>query len=129
MFRAHGGKNGVQLSTWQHIYVVELVSGPSLAFLIVIIWSKFVFLNAVCQKHYKKSSFARKTVNSYYLVQVGLFLDPQRGPDNSPYLDQIVIIKNGHLFAFVFFYVLKCLFYCVLYNINQNLPKKGPQKR
>ena len=33
------------------------LSGPSLGFWGVTIWSKFVFLNTVCQKHYKNMGF------------------------------------------------------------------------
>ena len=45
--------------TLQHIYAVELLSGPSLALLEVIIWSKFVFSKTpIAKKHYKNRSFS-----------------------------------------------------------------------
>ena len=83
-----------------YIYAVELLSGPSLAFWGVIIWSKFVFsFNSACQKALYKQGFqhiclkrkiARKQIRGYCLVQVGHFLSPKLGPDNNPYLDQII---------------------------------------
>ena len=66
-----------------YIYAVRLLSGPSLALLEVIIWSKFVFSKTpIAKKHYKNRGFspfvfwkkiARKNFGSYYLVQVGVF--------------------------------------------------------
>ena len=45
---------------------------------------------------------SRKTFDGYYLVQVGHFLDPKLGPDNNPYLDQMITITNGHFLFFCF---------------------------
>ena len=67
-----------------YIYAVKLLSGPSLGFLEVIIWSKFAFFSKtlIAKQHYKNSGFstffgrnncAAKKVGSYYLVQVGVF--------------------------------------------------------
>ena len=64
------------------MYVVELLSGPSLALLEVIIWSKFVFSKTpIAKKHYKNRGFGpfflekncAQKIGSYYLVQVGVF--------------------------------------------------------
>ena len=42
-----------------YIYAVELLSGPSLALLEVIIWSKFVFSKTqIPKKHYKNRGFS-----------------------------------------------------------------------
>ena len=67
-----------------HIYIyvaVELLSGPSLGGLEVIVWSKFVFSKTPIAKHTIKivvsahvfGKIARKKNGSYYLVQVGVF--------------------------------------------------------
>ena len=66
-----------------YIYAVRLLSGPSLALLEVIIWSKFVFSKTpIAKKHYKNRGFSpfflektivHKKIGSYYLVQVGVF--------------------------------------------------------
>ena len=65
-----------------YIYAVRLLSGPSLALLEVIIWSKFVFSKTpIAKKHYKNRGFSpfywkknvHKNFGSYYLVQVGVF--------------------------------------------------------
>ena len=93
------------------MHAVELLSGPSSAFLIVNIWSKFVLKTLFVKQHYKIgvsadvfSKNARANLNSYSLVQVGLFLDPQLGPDNNPTLDQTITVQNRH-FCFL---LLKC---------------------
>ena len=66
-----------------YICAVRLLSGPSLALLEVIIWSKFVFSKTpIAKKHYKNRGFSpfflekkivHKKFGSYYLVQVGVF--------------------------------------------------------
>ena len=46
---------GMHVYVYVYVYIyiaVELLSGPSLAFLMVINWAKFVFFYTVCQKHY-----------------------------------------------------------------------------
>ena len=72
---------------YTHIYIyvwaVELLSGPSLGVLNVIIWSKFVFYKTpIVKKHYKNRGFspfflqkqiARQNFKCYYLVQVDAF--------------------------------------------------------
>ena len=47
-------------SIYIYIYAVELLSGPSLALLKVIIWSKFVFFykTPIVKKHYKNRGFS-----------------------------------------------------------------------
>ena len=45
--------NYMHVCICMYICAVELLSGPSLACLNVIIWAKFVFFNSVCQKRYK----------------------------------------------------------------------------
>ena len=70
-------------SIYIYIYAVELLSGPSLGVLNVIIWSKFVFYKTpIVKKHYKNRGFspfflqekiARQNFKCYYLVQVDAF--------------------------------------------------------
>ena len=62
---------------------VKLLSGPSLALLEVIIWSKFVFFSKTpiakntikigVSAHCFWKKIARKKIGNYYLVQVGVF--------------------------------------------------------
>ena len=49
-FAAANGPAAIHIYIYMHMHAVELLSGPSLAFLIVINWAKFVFLNTVCVK-------------------------------------------------------------------------------
>ena len=130
------------MHTYIHIYDVKLLSGPSLALLEVIIWSKFVFSKTpIATKHYKNRGFspffwkiARKHFGSYYLVQVGVFLrrsqlgpdnNFQLGPDNNfqkmPFFFNFLLRKN----------VLKCLFFIVFFEktTKKIAKKKSPKKR
>ena len=90
--------------THTHIYIyiyicaVELLSGPSLAFSGFIIWSKFVFLNTVCPQHYKNRGFStflnkklRTNISGVIIwSKLALLKRTQLGPENNPYLDQIM---------------------------------------
>ena len=50
---------GEGVDIYIYIYAVELLSGPSLALLEVIIWSKFVFSKTpIAKKHYKNRGFS-----------------------------------------------------------------------
>ena len=98
--------NGI-LSEITCLYVVELLSGPSLAFSGVIIRSKFAFSKTLSHNTIKQgySTFLQikssaEKIRGYYLVQVGNFLwKAKLGPDNNPYLDQIRTPQNGLFFA------------------------------
>ena len=108
---------------------MELLSGPSLGFLIVIIWSKFVFEHCL-SKRYKNTGFnpflnknnCAQNSNGYCLVQVCLFVwTPQKiGPDNNPYLDQMTTIKNG---PFLFFLLLKMCWMTIFKVLLEHQPK------
>ena len=124
-----------QIYIYIYICAVELLSGPSLAFSGVIIWSKFVFLNTVCQKHYKnrgfstcfeKKSCAQKNSGVIIWSKFAFLKRTQLGPDNNPYLDQI-ITPQMYFFVFCCFKnVLKYLFYSAFENqqiLATNAPK------
>ena len=77
-----------------YIHVVELFSGASLAFVRVIIWSKFVFNKALFGKKtvelwgfslFFDKTIARNNFKGCCLVQVGLFF-------KDPNLDQIITL-------------------------------------
>ena len=70
------------MATYIYICAVELLSGPSLGVLNVIIWSKFVFYKTpIVKRHYKigvsalffEKEIARQKFKCYYLVQVDAF--------------------------------------------------------
>ena len=76
-------RNCIYIYMYIYIYAVELLSGPSLGVLEVIIWSKFVFSSktpiakntikiGVSAHFFGKKNCAQK-FRSYYLVQVGVF--------------------------------------------------------
>ena len=92
------------------IYTVELLSGPSLALLEIIIWSKFVFFlkhrlpkNTIkigVSAFFVFGKIARKNFGSYYLVQVGVFLRrTQLGPDNNFQLGPDNNFQKCHFFV------------------------------
>ena len=92
------------------LYAVELLSCPSLAFWGLLSGPSLFFLHCL-SKHYKNRGFStsvwkdivRKQFRGYYLVQVCVFLKrTQLGPDNNPYLDEIITPRN------VFFFVIVC---------------------
>ena len=96
------------------LHVVELLSGPSLASLRVILWAKFVvyFLYVLVEKRYKmgfqhvlEKSCTQKSENCY-LGQVGHFCCTKLGPDNNPYLAQTITLK---MVCFVPFLLSKCV--------------------
>ena len=75
-----------------HISAVELLSGPSLAFLIVTNWAKFVcFSTLFVKQHYKNKGFSRsffkKKVRAQFLIGTNwaklVFFGHQLGPSNS----------------------------------------------
>ena len=54
-----GPDNNFTAYIYIYIYAVELLSGPSLALLEVIIWSKFVLSKTpIAKKHYKNRGFS-----------------------------------------------------------------------
>ena len=129
----------------RHIYIWREIDSCE-----VIIWSKFglcssyylvhVRENTICQTHYKNynnrvyaiyfwQKNARANFNRYYLVQVGLFFDLQLGPDNNPYLDQIMTIKNGIIFVFFFLVLKMCwnTYFCC--SVFEHQPKFAKKKQ
>ena len=117
-------------------------------FLWSIIWTKFglfnsyylgegcFFKNSVCQKRYKNRGFSglflknknARNFNSSYLGQVGIFFEHQLGLDNNPTMAQIMPFKIVILCHFLLLKMCWNTYFIVFLNINQNLPKKGPQK-
>ena len=49
------------------------------------------------------------------------------GPDNNPYLAQIITLQRGHFFFFLFCACAEIPILLCFLNINQTLPRKGPQ--
>ena len=123
-----------------YIYAVELLSGPSLALLEVIIWSKFVFSKTpIAKKHYKigvsalffETKIARKNFGCYYLVQVGVFSDAVNLDQIiTSNLDQIITSKNAIFFvSFCFEKCAKMPMFIVFFEKQpKNCQKKCPKK-
>ena len=108
-----------------YIYVVVLLSGPSLAFWGVIIWAKFLF--------FYKTLFVKNTINArkFEVLLSGPswpFLScSQLGPDNNTYLAQIITPQNGFFQFFVFKMCQNTNFYSV-FEHQPKLDKKGAKK-
>ena len=81
------------------MYAVELLSGPGLAFWGGIIWSKFFF--ALLVKNTIKigvSALSNSCAQTFEGLSSGpswhFFTRTQLGPDNNPYLEQIITPQN-----------------------------------
>ena len=92
-----------------HIYIYRSYYWVQVwPFLIVIIWSKFVFLETLFVKNtinivvsadlFEETNCARNFSIFIIWSKLAFVLDPQLGPDNNPTLDQIRTILNGHFF-------------------------------
>ena len=119
------------------IYAVELLSGPSLGVLEVIIWSKFVFYETPIakEKHYKNSGFstfvgkncARTFLEVIIWSKWVFFKTHQLGPDNNFQLGPDNNFQNRHFFVFFALKnVLKYLFLQCFFENQEKLAKKMP---
>ena len=121
----HLERHSQERRTYIYIYIFFFIYSCR-----VIIWAKFgdlkgYYLGQVllkktlfAKKHYKNRGFS--TFLSVHKKFEGLLAGPswpflccnKLGPENNPYLAQIITLQNGHLFAFFFAFenVLKYLF-------------------
>ena len=94
-----------------YIYAVELLSGPSLANLIVTNWAKLVKKkHCLSKKHYKigvSADFSKKgtrtNLNVTNWAKLAFFLDTNLVQLVTSNLAQLVTFKNGIFFAFFHF--------------------------
>ena len=113
-----------------------LLSGPSLAFSGVIIWSKFVFSKRLLsKKHYKigvSAHFEKVSAQQFQVVLSGpswpFLRRTKLGPDNNTYLDQMITPQNVFFIAFCGFgNALKYLF-TVFFEHQPKFGQKRAQK-
>ena len=97
------------------------------------------FVSSCCQKHYKNMGFQHIFLNNKSCAQksgviiwseLAFFKRTQLGPDNDPYLDQIMTPQKAFWgeFFFCFKNVLKFLFLQCFMRMNNKL-EKWPNKR
>ena len=101
----HQSNSTACIHTYIYIYVVVSLSGPSLGFWGVIIWSKFDFFEHGLSTHYiigvsahffwTKKKLCAKMWGVIIWSKFAFLKRAQLGPDADPYLDQIMTPQNA----------------------------------